>query len=139
MPLTWPFVSASSFFLPDFTEPFAFEWSVLCKKQTAKCFREFWMRKKIELLRWDKEFHIHTTFNRINQFSDWYVFNLSFTCLLAVVGLFVKFFEQEEEHDSMHANPPYEGFWIVAIDEEKLKSVKHDKYKLNLKLQDEHL
>jgi hypothetical protein len=47
--------------------------------------------------------------------------------------LIVEFFEEVKEHDGVHANPPYEGFWIVAVDEEKLESVKHDENELNLK------
>lgn len=52
---------------------------------------------------------------------------------LSVIRLLVEFLEQEEEHNGVHADPPDEGFWIVAVDEEKLESVKHDEHKLNLK------
>lgn len=53
--------------------------------------------------------------------------------LLAGVRLFVEFFEQEEEHHGVHADPPDEGFRVIAIDEEKLESVQHDEDKLDLK------
>lgn len=49
----------------------------------------------------------------------------------AFVGGFVEFVKQEEKHDSVHANPPNECSWIVAIYEEKLESVNHDCNKLN--------
>lgn len=52
----------------------------------------------------------------------------------AIVGLIVKFFEQEEEHNSVHSDPPDEGFRVVTIDEQKLEGVKHDGNKLNLKV-----
>lgn len=42
---------------------------------------------------------------------------------LSTVGLIVEFLEQEEEHNGVHADPPDEGFRIVAIDEEELESV----------------
>ena len=48
------------------------------------------------------------------------------------VGRFVEFIEEEKEHNGMHSNPPHEGFWIVAIDEEKLGCVNHDGDELNL-------
>lgn len=53
--------------------------------------------------------------------------------LLSLVGLFVEFLEQEEEHNCVHANPPNEGSRVVTIDKQKLESVKHDENKLNLK------
>lgn len=48
------------------------------------------------------------------------------------VGFFVEFVEQEEEHDSVHANPPDKCTWVVAIDEQQLESMKHDQDELNL-------
>lgn len=48
------------------------------------------------------------------------------------VGFFVEFVEQEEEHDSVHADPPNKCTWIVAVDEEKLESMEHDQDELNL-------
>lgn len=36
----------------------------------------------------------------------------------ALVGLFVEFIEQEEEHNGMHTDPPNESFRIIAINEE---------------------
>jgi hypothetical protein len=33
----------------------------------------------------------------------------------------------------MHADPPDEGFWVVAVDEQKLESVNHDGNELDLK------
>ena len=52
---------------------------------------------------------------------------------LAIVGLFVELFEEEEEHNSMHSNPPHEGFWIIAVNEEKLESMSHNCNELDLK------
>lgn len=52
---------------------------------------------------------------------------------LSLVGLFVELFEQEEEHDGVHSNPPDEGFRIITVDEQELESVKHDENELNLK------
>jgi hypothetical protein len=52
---------------------------------------------------------------------------------LSGVGLIVEFFEQEEEHDGVHADPPYEGFRVVAFGEEELESVEHDSDELNLR------
>lgn len=52
---------------------------------------------------------------------------------LALVGLLVEFFEQEEEHDGVHSNPPDEGFRVVAVDEQELESMKHDENELDLK------
>lgn len=50
-------------------------------------------------------------------------------------GLFVcwpvEFIEQEEEHNSVHSNPPHKCSRVVAIDEEKLKCVHHNSNKLD--------
>lgn len=48
--------------------------------------------------------------------------------------MLIEFFEKEEEHDGVHADPPDEGLWIVAVDEEKLECVQHDRDELNLKV-----
>lgn len=50
----------------------------------------------------------------------------------SLIGVLVEFIEQEEEHHSMHADPPNKRLWIIAIDEEQLESVHHDQHKLNL-------
>lgn len=52
---------------------------------------------------------------------------------LSIVGLIVEFFEQEEEHNSVHSDPPNEGFRVVAVNKQKLEGVEHDSNKLNLK------
>jgi hypothetical protein len=52
---------------------------------------------------------------------------------LSGVGLIVEFFEKEEEHDGVHADPPNEGFRVVAFGEEELESVEHDSDELNLR------
>jgi hypothetical protein len=52
---------------------------------------------------------------------------------LSIVGLFVELLEKEEEHNGVHANPPDEGFRVIAVGEEKLEGVKHDSDELNLK------
>lgn len=49
----------------------------------------------------------------------------------AFVRRFIELVEQEEEHDSMHTNPPNECSWIITIYEEKLEGVNHDCNKLN--------
>lgn len=45
---------------------------------------------------------------------------------------FVKFVEQKEEHDGVHANPPDERSWIVAVNEQQLECMNHNSYELNL-------
>lgn len=45
---------------------------------------------------------------------------------------FIEFVEQEEEHNSVHANPPDERSWIVAVNEQQLECMNHNSYKLNL-------
>lgn len=47
------------------------------------------------------------------------------------VRLLVELLEQEEEHDGVHADPPDESFWIVAVDEQQLESVDHDGQELH--------
>jgi len=47
------------------------------------------------------------------------------TCC-SVIRLVVEFLEEEEEHDSVHADPPDEGSWVVAVDEKQLEGVHHD-------------
>lgn len=48
------------------------------------------------------------------------------------VCLLVEFLEEEEEHDSVHADPPDKGTWVVAVDEEQLEGMDHDRYELRL-------
>lgn len=55
----------------------------------------------------------------------------------SIVGLVVEFFEEEEEHYRVHANPPNEGFRVVAVDKEELECVNHDAYELDLKQENE--
>jgi len=50
------------------------------------------------------------------------------------VGCLVELVEEEEEHDSVHSDPPDKCLRIIAIDEEQLESVHHDQYELNLQL-----
>ena len=50
----------------------------------------------------------------------------------ALVGLFVEFIEQEEEHNSMHANPPNKSFGIITVNEEQLEGMYHNGNKLYL-------
>lgn len=38
----------------------------------------------------------------------------------------VELVEEEQEHDGVHADPPDEGAWVVAVDEEQLEGVDHD-------------
>lgn len=42
------------------------------------------------------------------------------------VGCLVELVEQEEEHNSVHADPPDKSFWIIAVNEEQLEGVNHD-------------
>lgn len=48
------------------------------------------------------------------------------------VGLVVEVFEEEEEHDGVHADPPDEGAGVVAVDEQQLERVHHYTYELHL-------
>lgn len=50
------------------------------------------------------------------------------------VGCLVELVEKEEEHHSMHSDPPNKCLRIIAIDEEQLEGVHHDQYELNLQL-----
>jgi len=45
---------------------------------------------------------------------------------LLLVTLLIELLEQEEEHDGVHADPPDERLWIVALDEEQLEGMDHD-------------
>lgn len=45
----------------------------------------------------------------------------------------VEFVEQEEEHESMHSDPPDERPRIVALDEQQLERMHHDRDELHLK------
>jgi hypothetical protein len=56
--------------------------------------------------------------------------NIYFPLLL--VSLFVEFIEEEEKHDSMHANEPYKCTRVVAVDEQQLEGMYHNCYKLDL-------
>lgn len=47
--------------------------------------------------------------------------------------MLIEFLEEEEEHDGVHSNPPHKGLRVVAVDEEKLESMKHNENELNLK------
>lgn len=49
-----------------------------------------------------------------------------------VVRLVVEVFEEEEEHNGVHADPPDKGARVVAFNEQKLERVQHDAYKLHL-------
>lgn len=51
----------------------------------------------------------------------------------ALIGLFVEFIKQKEEHDGMHANPPNESFRIITVNEKQLEGMNHNSDKLNLK------
>jgi hypothetical protein len=51
---------------------------------------------------------------------------------LLLVSLFVEFIEEEEEHDSMHANEPHKCTRVVAINEQQLEGMYHNRYKLDL-------
>jgi len=44
--------------------------------------------------------------------------------------LLIEFFEQEEEHDGVHANPPDKCLRVVAVDEQKLERMDHDRQEL---------
>lgn len=48
------------------------------------------------------------------------------------VGLVVEVFEEEEEHNGVHSDPPDECARVVAVDEQQLERVYHYTYKLNL-------
>lgn len=69
------------------------------------------------------------------QDSNMKVFFYLYLFLLLVIRLVVKLFEEEEEHYSMHSNPPDKGTRIVAVDEEKLEGMDHNSYELNLETQ----
>lgn len=45
----------------------------------------------------------------------------------------VEFVEQEEEHESVHSDPPDERSRIVALDEQQLERMYHDRDELHLK------
>lgn len=50
----------------------------------------------------------------------------------------IEFSEQIEEHNSVHADPPHEGSWVIAIgSSKKLESVNEDENELNLKSSEE--
>lgn len=51
-----------------------------------------------------------------------------------IVRLIVEFFEEEEEHDCVHTDPPDKCSWIVAVYEEELECMDHNAHKLNLKV-----
>jgi len=44
--------------------------------------------------------------------------------------LIVKLLEQEEEHYGVHADPPDESLWVVAVDKEQLERMYHDSQEL---------
>lgn len=48
----------------------------------------------------------------------------------ALVRGLVELVEEEEEHDGVHADPPDEGARVVAVDEEELEGVHHDRDEL---------
>lgn len=48
------------------------------------------------------------------------------------VRLVVELLEEEEKHDSVHADPPDERTRVVAVNEQQLKRVNHDRHKLCL-------
>jgi hypothetical protein len=50
-----------------------------------------------------------------------------------LVSLFVEFVEEEEEHNSMHANEPYKCTGIVAFSEQQLECMYHNHNKLDLR------
>lgn len=52
--------------------------------------------------------------------------------LFPAISLVVEFLEEEEEHHSVHANPPYEGTGVVAVDEQQLEGVDHYRHELHL-------
>ena len=54
------------------------------------------------------------------------------TYLLNFVCVLVELVEQEEEHHSVHSDPPDESFRVVAVDEQQLESVYHNQDELNL-------
>ena len=49
---------------------------------------------------------------------------------LLSVALVVELVEEEEEHHSVKSDPPDKGLRVVAVYEEKLERVNHDKYEL---------
>jgi len=53
-------------------------------------------------------------------------------CLLLFVSLLVEVWEEEVEHDSMEANPPDKGLWVVAVNKKQLEGMDHHEHKLNL-------
>lgn len=54
--------------------------------------------------------------------------------LLAIIRLKIELSEQEEEHNSVHSDPPHESSWIVTIWScQKLEGVNEDENELNLK------
>lgn len=48
-----------------------------------------------------------------------------------LIGLFVEFVEEEEEHDGMHANEPDKCTRIVTLDEQQLECMNHNGDELN--------
>jgi hypothetical protein len=53
-------------------------------------------------------------------------------CFVALVSILVEVREEEEEHDGVHSNPPYEGTRIVAIHKQQLEGVSHNANELYL-------
>ena len=47
------------------------------------------------------------------------------------VGLVVEVTEQEVEKYGVHSDPPDEGTWVIAVDEEQLEGVNHYENELN--------
>lgn len=56
----------------------------------------------------------------------------TYAILLRLIRGLVELVEQEQEHDGMHANPPDERLRIVALDEQQLEGMHHDRHKLHL-------
>lgn len=50
------------------------------------------------------------------------------------IGLVVEVFKEEEEHDSVHSDPPDEGSWVVTLDEQQLEGMHHYTNKLHLSI-----
>lgn len=51
----------------------------------------------------------------------------------AVVCLIVEFFEEEEEHDRVHSDPPHKRTGVITINKQQLEGMYHDSDELHLK------
>lgn len=60
------------------------------------------------------------------------IFCATYAILLRLIRGLVEFVEQEQEHDGVHADPPDKRLRVVALDEQQLERVHHDRHELNL-------